>query len=153
MRVVVTKPQFVQNASGLEELLSHAGAVDYSEVTQPFAGCALPTYPLEGKVYHYQLNKALIEAFPTKVSLEPEFEELTKELGSLRERITALEEQSIKTIVIREISEAQARAELLEYFQSHPNTYPSDAATELRLDAAVVRDLCQELAEEGRLEE
>lgn len=73
---------------------------------------------------------------------------------SLQERVRALEDQQLvpAVFVVRDLSPSEAKRELLEYFQKNPGTYPSDAATALRLDSAVVRDLCLELVGEGLLE-
>lgn len=82
----------------------------------------------------------------------PELASLRVTVSSLQERVRALEDQLVPTVVVvRELSPAEAKRELLEYFKSNPDTYPSDAATALRLDSAVVRDLCRELVDDGLL--
>lgn len=41
------------------------------------------------------------------------------------------------------------KAELLDYFRKHPNTYPSDAAFELGYDSKLVFLTCKALMQEG----
>lgn len=78
---------------------------------------------------------------------------MATELGALRDRVNALEAQlEPRVVVIRDISRDQAKQELLHYFKEHPQSYPSDAALELRLDAALVREVCSELIQAGILE-
>jgi hypothetical protein len=77
---------------------------------------------------------------------------LNATVHSLQERVRALEQQLTPSVfVVRDLSPEQAKKELLDYFQRNPGTYPSDAALALKLDSAVVRDLCLELVEEGLL--
>jgi hypothetical protein len=81
-----------------------------------------------------------------------ESESLRQTVTSLQERVQALEQQLVPSvIVLREISAEEAKRELLDYFNAHPDSYPSDAAVALRLDSEVVRDLCRELVDQGLL--
>ena len=76
-------------------------------------------------------------------------------MAALQGRIKTLEDQlgsQGELVVLREISRDDAKLEILKYFEHNPNAYPSDAAIALHLDAGVVRELCEELVGEGRLE-
>jgi hypothetical protein len=79
-----------------------------------------------------------------------------EELRDLRSRLEVLEQVLQKStptvIVLRKISEEEARAELLQFYEKNPNSYPSDAAIDLRLDPELVRDLSAKLVRDGRLE-
>lgn len=80
---------------------------------------------------------------------------MAAELVGLRKRVGALEAQlQSQVVVLREITRDQAKGELKEFFRQHGDEqrYPSDAAIALRLDAALVRELCDELTAEGLLE-
>jgi len=61
--------------------------------------------------------------------------------------------ESFRVIKLRTIPDTQARVELIDYFVKNPDSYPSDAATALRLDAAEVRDLVADMCRDGILEE
>jgi len=79
---------------------------------------------------------------------------LESQLESLRDRVQVMEQRlADEVVVVREVSEDDAKTELLAYFREHPDAYPSDAAMALRLDSAWVRDLCDTLVGEGFLEE
>jgi DNA-binding IclR family transcriptional regulator len=64
--------------------------------------------------------------------------------------MSTLEHRSV--VVLRDVTEDQAKQEILDYFHAHPDSYPSDVADALRLDVALVRDLCAGLVEEGLLD-
>lgn len=78
--------------------------------------------------------------------------ELRKLVQELQERVQTLEAREGNVIVVRSLSRDEAKAEVLAYFREHPDSYPSDVAAELSLDAALVRDLAQELVADGRLQ-
>ena len=58
-----------------------------------------------------------------------------------------------EVLVVRTVTRAQAKQELLDYFRQNPETYPSDAAISLSLDPELARDLSEELVAEGKLED
>jgi len=76
---------------------------------------------------------------------------LEKEVRTLKAKIQELEP---KVIVVREISAAQAKQEILDHLINleGKQAYPSDIADTLRIDAETVRDICAALTEEGLIE-
>lgn len=89
----------------------------------------------------------------------PTIRRLEQRVKTLEERLEQLEENRAellkhlepRVVVLRELARDEAKQEVLEYFRTHPGSYPSDAAIELRLAAALVRDLSLELMREGLL--
>jgi Arc/MetJ-type ribon-helix-helix transcriptional regulator len=59
----------------------------------------------------------------------------------------------VEVLEVRDIDREKARSELLEYFISHPDSFPSDAAAALKLDLGLVMEVCRALLDSGKLEE
>ena len=79
---------------------------------------------------------------------------LTRQVVQQQRELDALREsQNGRVVVIRELSHDEAKALVLRYYETHASdaSYPSDVAFALRLDAATVFDLTEELVREGRL--
>ncbi len=58
---------------------------------------------------------------------------------------------SVEVIELREVSYKQAKKEIIEYFKSHNEAYPSDAANELGIDLELTYKIVLELRKEGKL--
>ena len=81
------------------------------------------------------------------------------EIGELKARIAVLEEQVArleassveKVIVIREITEEEARAEIVDLFAGGETLYYSDISERLGIDLEMVVEICRELMAEGAI--
>ena len=78
--------------------------------------------------------------------LRKEIERINHKLAELEERIPRE-----KVILLREISNEQAKQEICQLFSSGRTLYYSDIADELRLDLKLVVEICQELEEAGEI--
>ena len=68
--------------------------------------------------------------------------------STVREKLSMLQVESI-----RDVSRQQAQDEILNYLKSHAFAYPSDIASELQLDLALVMDVVQDLLKKRKAEE
>ncbi len=59
---------------------------------------------------------------------------------------------SIKVVKYRDLDYEAAKKEVLGYFKSRSEAYPSDASADLELDYELVCQITDELQREGRLE-
>ena len=81
------------------------------------------------------------------------------EIGELRVRVAALEEQVArleagsveKVVVLREISWEEAKAEITDLFAAGETLYYSDISERLRIDLEVTVAICRELIAEGAI--
>jgi hypothetical protein len=78
---------------------------------------------------------------------------LEARLAVLDDRVTALAALRPREVLVREVPAEEAKRAILAYYESHPGDalYPSDVAADLSLSAAFVRDLVNELVDEGKL--
>ena len=56
-----------------------------------------------------------------------------------------------KEIFVRELSDQQAKVEILDFVREHPGTDAADVHMELAIDFEQVRRICDELMEEGKI--
>lgn len=96
-------------------------------------------------ILEQQIENASLREAASRVEVEA----LRETVTLLQGRMRALEEAQTLVVVVREIDRQEAKAELQTFFQEQEQAYPSDAAVALRLDTALVRELCDELADEG----
>ena len=81
------------------------------------------------------------------------------EIGTLKARVTVLEEQvarleedsAPKVIELREVTKDEARAEIIDLFATGETFYYSDIFERLRIDFDMVVDICRELQQEGAI--
>ena len=81
------------------------------------------------------------------------------DIGSLKARVSVLEEQVArleedsveKVIVLREVTEEEARAEIIDLFATGETLYYSDISERLRIGLDLVVDVCQELQQQGAI--
>ena len=128
---------------------SEPGQREFSVEGEPFA----PWLPGAG----YAGKESL-----TNVTFGPSVtDEMQEEIGRLEARVEALEEEVevLKTavgreevVVLRTLSREEARQEIVEMFQSGETLFYSDVARRLRLDLALVVELCNELEGEEAIE-
>ena len=90
-------------------------------------------------------------------SINPEWKDLSEEWfeeEGIEERLAAIEKAypSEKVIVLRELSKEQAETEVLRLFSTGRTLYYSDIAEELRLDLALVVEICNELESRGKVQ-
>lgn len=87
--------------------------------------------------------------------LQRENEHLQQQMAELKNRVDQLVENlpMQKTVILREISEKEAKQKIKELFDSTSEPlYYSDIAEKLQLDLEMVVRICQELIEEGEIE-
>jgi len=79
---------------------------------------------------------------------------LRQKIQEIEERLVAIEKvyPSEKVIVLRELSKEQAEAEILRLFSTGRTLYYSDIAEELKLDLALVVEICNELENRGKVQ-
>ena len=68
--------------------------------------------------------------------------------SAVREKLAGMEIR-----VVRDVSVAKAKQEILKYLKKHKVAYPSDIAFELGLDLETTMSAARELWEKGRIEE
>ncbi len=136
------------DAASLHEWRSSGTARPSSDRAQAKRWVALLAMPaFQEQLQHLEHQKQ--QAIRTAAASRVELDALKGEVEELRQRLARLEGE---VVVVREITREEAKREVLGYFRRRRRvTYPSDAAAALRLDAALVRDLCHELEQEGRL--
>jgi hypothetical protein len=88
-------------------------------------------------------------------------DDIRAQVHELRQRSVTIE-QEVKVlkdsgpegevIILRTIRRKQAKREIQELFQSGETLFYSDIARLLKLELALVVDLCQELEQEGEIE-
>ena len=81
--------------------------------------------------------------------------EIDQRLARLEERIAALASwvPDEQIIVLRFIDRDEARLEIEDLFATGETLFYSDIAARLRLDLPIVVEICQELEEQGSIEE
>ena len=85
--------------------------------------------------------------------LDNVLEEVTNRLADLEQEMEAIKAtQAEEIIVLRSISEEEAKKEIREIFESGDILFYSEIATRLKLDLSLVVELCQELIHEGDIE-
>jgi len=79
---------------------------------------------------------------------------LMRRLEELERRLSRVEEilPEQKVVVIRSVSEEEARAEIRQMFSTGRTLYYSDIAEDLGLDLRTVVRICEELRSEGEIE-
>ncbi|KXB07737.1 hypothetical protein AKJ51_00040 [candidate division MSBL1 archaeon SCGC-AAA382A20] len=81
-------------------------------------------------------------------------DQVHEKLDRIEERLERLEEvNQMQTVVVREISEEQAREEILDYLEEKEKAYPSDIAEDLNISLGLTLDVIHDLKEEEKLGE
>lgn len=88
----------------------------------------------------------------SRITIDKRIGDLEKQVDSLRREVSRLSEASLKTVVLRLMTQKEARAEILSVFQSGRTLYYSDIVQELGIDIDQVVEVCEELESEGRIE-
>jgi len=93
---------------------------------------------------------ATMPQMPLPFSFVREYILLQRELEQVKQRLLELEAKE-KVIVLKEITEEEAREEIRQLFAGGRTLYYSDIVKELKLDLKTVVELCNELQERGEI--
>ena len=87
-------------------------------------------------------------------TLSSDVERLKAKVAALEQEVAQLKASASdeQVIVLRNVTKAQAKQEILELFQSGEMLFYSDIAQRLKLDLPLVVDICQELRDAGEIE-
>jgi len=77
---------------------------------------------------------------------------LERRLASLTRKVQRLSSVQNGAVELRRLTKDQARAEIMELFQSGGPLYYSDIVQRLGIDIEDVIEICRELEDEGRIE-
>lgn len=93
--------------------------------------------------------------FECIAELQRENNHLQQQIEELKSKVEQLAEglPTQKTVILRQISKAEAKQEIKELFDSaNEPLYYSDIAEKLQLNIEMVVEICEELIEEGEIE-
>ena len=88
----------------------------------------------------------------SRTTIDKRIGDLETQVDSLRREVSRLSEASSKSVILRAMTQDEARAEILSIFRSGRTLYYSDIVQELGIDIDQVVEVCEELESEGRIE-